>query len=141
MVQSAVNGLVAGSNPAAPVSMAVQSVLILNISMNITCTRCKKEYVYSRKNGHRKASCNGCNVTLYRQRRKQKCVEYKGGKCEKCGYNKCIAVLQFHHRDPNEKKFGLSHKGMAHSWEKTKKELDKCDLLCANCHIETHNLN
>jgi hypothetical protein len=119
--------------------MAVHVVLILNNSMNTTCTRCKREYVYNRKNGHRKGTCNGCAVTLYRQRRKQKCLNYKGGKCQKCGYNKCIAALQFHHRDPSQKDFGLSHKGVPQSWEKTKKELDKCDVLCANCHFEIHH--
>jgi hypothetical protein len=119
--------------------MAVQVVLILNNSMNTTCTRCQREYVYNRKNGHRKGTCNGCAVTLYRQRRKQKCLEYKGGKCQKCGYNKCVAALQFHHRDPTQKDFGLSHKGVPQSWEKTKKELDKCDVLCANCHFEIHH--
>ena len=60
-------------------------------------------------------------------------------KCQTCGYSNCVAALQFHHRDPNEKDFGLSHKGMPHSWEKTKKELNKCDLLCANCHFELHH--
>jgi hypothetical protein len=107
--------------------------------MNTTCTRCHREYVYDRKNGHRKGTCNSCAVTLYRQRRKQKCLEYKGSKCQKCGYSKCVAALQFHHRDPSKKNFGLSHKGIPQSWEKTKKELDKCDVLCANCHFEIHH--
>ena len=107
--------------------------------MNTICTRCDRSFIYNRKNGHRKSLCNGCAVTIYRQRRKQKCIEYKGGKCQTCGYNNCAAALQFHHRDPNEKDFGLSHKGMPYSWEKTKKELDKCDLLCANCHFELHH--
>ena len=119
--------------------MAVQVLLILYNIMKTTCTRCNREYDYNRKNGHRKLVCNSCNVTLFRQRRKQKCVEYKGGKCTKCGYEKCMAALQFHHKEPNEKNFGLSYKGMPRSWEKCKKELDKCDLLCANCHFEIHS--
>lgn len=56
----------------------------------------------------------------------------------KCGYNKCEAALQFHHRNPEEKSFGIAAKGEARSWVKTVKELDKCDLLCANCHAELH---
>jgi hypothetical protein len=65
-------------------------------------------------------------------------VTYKGGKCEKCGYNKCIKALQFHHIDPADKKINLSASlANNHKWEKVQEELDKCQLLCANCHIET----
>ena len=72
---------------------------------------------------------------------KLKCLEYKGNKCIKCGYNKCPASLDFHHRDPNEKDFSIS-KIRITSWENNKikltNELDKCDLLCKNCHAELH---
>jgi DNA-binding CsgD family transcriptional regulator len=71
------------------------------------------------------------------QKLKQMAVEYLGGKCMKCGYNKCIWVLEFHHRNPKEKEFAIG-KYFSRSWEKLKKELDKCDLLCANCHREKH---
>jgi 5-methylcytosine-specific restriction endonuclease McrA len=64
--------------------------------------------------------------------------EYKGGKCMLCGYDKCIDALDFHHRDPLEKDFGLSEKGMTRSWTKIKSEVDKCILICANCHREVH---
>ncbi len=65
-------------------------------------------------------------------------VKYKGGQCANCGYKKCIQVLEFHHLNPNKKDFGISAKGYARSWEKVKKELDKCIILCANCHREIH---
>lgn len=65
-------------------------------------------------------------------------VEHKGGKCIKCGYNKCIGALEFHHLDPKEKDFHLSKGGVTRSWEIIKKELDKCILVCANCHREIH---
>lgn len=68
-------------------------------------------------------------------------VEYKGGKCQKCGYNKCEGALQFHHRNPNEKDFTLSQVNLNDtdfSIDKLKQEVDKCDLLCANCHFEEH---
>jgi hypothetical protein len=64
--------------------------------------------------------------------------EYKGGKCEKCGYSKCPRALSFHHLDPSKKDFGLSERGLTRSWEKIKKEIEKCILLCANCHMELH---
>lgn len=66
-------------------------------------------------------------------------IEYKGGKCEKCSYDKCNRALIFHHINPKKKKFGISAKGITRSWEKLKKELDKCILLCANCHAELHD--
>jgi hypothetical protein len=78
-------------------------------------------------------------VNAYRRRRywkKKKCIDYKGGKCMICGYSKCIAALEFHHRDPNEKEFKISRNKF--DWEKVKDELDKCDLLCSNCHREYH---
>lgn len=71
------------------------------------------------------------------QKLKEMAVEYLGYKCMKCGYDKCIWALEFHHRNPKEKEFSIS-KYYSRSWEKLKKELDKCDLICANCHRETH---
>ena len=50
------------------------------------------------------------NVISWRKRSKLKLVEYKGGECERCGYNKCIDSLEFHHIDPNEKDFTISGK-------------------------------
>lgn len=69
---------------------------------------------------------------------KRKCVEYKGGKCMKCGYQKSIAGFDFHHRDENEKEFNVGGRGVIKFSEAVKKELDKCDILCACCHRELH---
>lgn len=85
--------------------------------------------------------CKRCNVEAVTKRRrtvKRMAVEYKGGKCIRCGYSKCITALQFHHRDPAEKDFGIGAKGGMAAWSKLKIELDKCDLLCSNCHAEIH---
>ena len=65
---------------------------------------------------------------------KKTLVEEAGGKCIKCGYNKCIAALEFHHRDPEEKEIRLTDRKL----EILREEAKKCDLLCANCHRETH---
>ena len=70
------------------------------------------------------------------QKTKLKAIEYKGGCCQICGYNKSIRALQFHHLDPTQKDFGIS--GGTKSFEKMKPELDKCILVCANCHCEIH---
>lgn len=68
---------------------------------------------------------------------KIKAVEYKGGKCEICGYNKCFASLDFHHKDPTQKDPNWK-KVRSWSFEKIKLELDKCMLVCRNCHGEIH---
>jgi 5-methylcytosine-specific restriction endonuclease McrA len=102
---------------------------------------CKKhglsEFVL-RSDGHYR--CRKCSVDAVQKRRdtvKKMAVEYKGGKCEKCGYNKYIGALEFHHVN-GEKDFGIGAKGYTRSWAKVKEELDKCIMLCSNCHKETH---
>lgn len=76
--------------------------------------------------------------TLKRQRNSKKlCIEHKGYSCEKCGYNQCDAVMEFHHKNPNEKDFSIGTKHSAFN-DVIRKELDKCILLCANCHREEH---
>lgn len=77
-------------------------------------------------------------VTKRRRKIKQLAVEYKGGCCVRCGYNKYFGALEFHHLDPSKKDFSLSAKGHCIGWDKVKKELDKCILVCSNCHKEIH---
>ena len=69
---------------------------------------------------------------------RQKAVSYKGDKCAICGYSKCLQALEFHHVKNSKKDFGISAKGYTRSWKNVKEELDKCVLLCANCHREVH---
>jgi len=76
------------------------------------------------------------SVVSWRQKTKIKLVEYKGGKCANCGYDKCIEALDFHHVNPLEKDFTIGGKSWA--FETLRKEADKCILLCRNCHIEEH---
>ena len=80
---------------------------------------------------------NYLHVKSHRQKMKEKSVQYKGGKCVKCDYNKCIRALEFHHLDPSEKDFTISRYSVL-SWNKIKVELDKCILICSNCHRELH---
>lgn len=103
------------------------------------CIICKREYIYKRHSGTMK-KCNSCLVNLRRILIKDKCLQYKGNKCSKCGYNKCKQALTFHHRNPKKKLFGISG-SHARSWEHIKQELDKCDLLCMNCHMEIEYSN
>lgn len=80
---------------------------------------------------------NAANVRAWRQRTKQRLVDYKGGKCERCGYDRCLAALEFHHTDPTQKDFGVSGSTVA-NFERMKTEVDKCILVCSNCHREIH---
>ena len=73
-----------------------------------------------------------------RKRVRVKALQYKGAKCHLCGYERCHEALEFHHLDPDGKDFGISDKGYTRSWDKIRKELDKCILICANCHREIH---
>lgn len=77
-------------------------------------------------------------VTKRRKKIRQLAIEFKGGKCEVCGYGRCPEVLEFHHLDSSKKDFGISLKGYTRGWKRVKEELKKCVLLCANCHREVH---
>jgi hypothetical protein len=77
-------------------------------------------------------------TTKRRRKIKLFAIEYKGGKCVVCGYNRCVGALDLHHIK-GEKKFLISTDAYLHSWEEIKRELNKCVLLCSNCHRELHN--
>lgn len=104
---------------------------------NRTCAKCGRKYLYARNKGHRLLVCNSCARTKRRLAIKKKLIQMKGGKCERCGYKKSIAALQFHHRDRAKKEFWLG--GLNRSWKATLREMRKCDLICANCHFEIHS--
>ena len=78
-------------------------------------------------------------VIRRRKKLKRKAIYAKGGKCEICGYRRDISALEFHHLDESKKEFAISGNGITRSWEKTKREIDKCILVCANCHREIHS--
>ena len=104
---------------------------------NKTCKVCQREYKNTYYSRNKASHIVRNNKT--RQKLKEMAVTYKGGKCEKCGYNKCIAALDFHHLNPLEKDFSIGNKGYTRSWENIKKEIEKCILVCANCHREIHS--
>lgn len=83
-------------------------------------------------------SRNAEKVVNWRRRAKIKLIEYKGGKCEVCGLiDACPGVYDFHHLDPKEKEFGIG--GKCKRWELLTKEVDKCILVCRNCHAKIHD--
>lgn len=81
--------------------------------------------------------CNKKRALNLQRENKLKAIEYKGGKCYFCGYNKYYGSLAFHHMDPSNKKYEISE-NIGKKFEKLKEELDKCILVCSNCHGELH---
>ena len=106
------------------------------------CLWCRKAIDFAGARGQAKLfcsqSCKNMNgVTNWRRRTKLRAVAYMGGSCQVCGYKRCAAALAFHHKDPKQKDFIISG-GSIKSWDRMKKELDRCVLLCSNCHAEEH---
>jgi hypothetical protein len=110
------------------------------------CPKCKKtkstdDFYKRRGKDGGSVYCKICtnNQTLERQRKlKEEAIEYKGGCCQECGYDKYNGALEFHHLDPSKKDFTIG-KVKSYSFNDVfKKELDKCILVCSNCHREIH---
>jgi len=96
---------------------------------DLLCQNCHQELHFNEstnENDHRN------NKKIY--------LEYKGQCCEKCGYNKCAGALSFHHKNPDKKLFRISTytKTLFDLNDYIKEELDKCQVLCQNCHSEEH---
>ena len=117
--------------------------------MKKICEICQKEFE-TLPNGNSRKYCFECSpsypkggsrsktISALRKAMKKEAIKRKGGKCERCGYDKCIGALSFHHKDPTIKEFGLAQSGNTHSWDEYWEEVQKCELLCANCHAEEH---
>jgi predicted HNH restriction endonuclease len=77
-------------------------------------------------------------VTKRRKRIRELAIASLGGRCAICGYDRSVAALDIHHRDPTRKAFGISQDGCTRSWDRVRKEIAGCVLICANCHREIH---
>ena len=74
------------------------------------------------------------------RRRRALLMRRKGGRCERCSYDRNGAALAFHHLDPAAKSFPLDIRKCSNSsWEALAAEAEKCVLLCLNCHAEIHH--
>lgn len=87
----------------------------------------------------RNSTCSTCQNQKLRAANKLRAIQLLGGKCSFCGYDGCTRAMVFHHKDPAEKRFTLAYHWNA-AWEKIKKELAKCVLLCNRCHAELHDV-
>lgn len=85
--------------------------------------------------------CKKCSVVAVTKRRralKTQAVQHMGGKCFHCNGIFPNCVYEFHHTEPEHKDFGLGAKGVTWGWDKIKTELEKCIMLCSNCHRIEH---
>lgn len=103
-----------------------------------TCAKCQQIF-YPKKQAKTRQYCYNClpENTEVRKMIKVWSLDYKGSKCSCCGYDKCAEALDFHHLNPQEKEFLISDRDL-NNWKTIKKELDKCIVVCANCHREIH---
>jgi hypothetical protein len=69
--------------------------------------------------------------------------DYSGRYCKKCGFDsfKNPWIMDYHHREPEHKSFDIGKKISRYSFDTLKDEVDKCDLLCGDCHRTTHYEN
>lgn len=81
--------------------------------------------------------CSTCRSRYQRYKNRNKGIEYLGGQCAICKIND-YDVLTFHHRNQEDKIFNLSANWGVAKWAKLQEELEKCDLLCNNCHQKLH---
>jgi len=115
----------------------------------LKCLNCKKALT-----GRQKKFCsrpcknivNNQSLQSYKaqqargRKRKLELIRMKGMQCEDCGYNRNFAALEFHHTDPATKNFQLDLRSLSNrKWLSILAEMEKCVLLCSNCHTERHN--
>ena len=105
-----------------------------------TYFRCRKHghtAFYARpEGGFRCGRCSSEAVSKRRRSLKRKLVEEAGGRCALCGFDGHPAALQFHHLDPSPTAFHLSEGGLSRGIKQSRVEMEKCVLLCANCHAQ-----
>ena len=110
------------------------------------CSRCQETKKNEEFNTDNKAqsglssSCKLCNKNRsaqFRREFKETCIDYLGGECWSCKGEFPVSVFDFHHLDPAQKDVEVS-KLTFKPWDEVVAELDKCALLCSNCHRQAH---
>ena len=116
------------------------------------CTKCHQElpiseFAYRNKDkGTRRADCKKCHSQFMKDKYHEKRLEIQDlkteQKCIKCGYSRCSEALHFHHIDETTKSENIARM-IANSYglERARFEIEKCVVLCANCHAEFHYMN
>ena len=104
------------------------------------CSQCGKELPLDafpwrdKSKGTRRANCKECHSNYMKKQ-----YAFKKMKCAKCGESRGY-VLDFHHIDPTQKENTIARMTSNKSnLNDIQKEVDKCIVLCANCHREFHH--
>lgn len=98
---------------------------------------------HKREWNHRNRKARQEYKATYHRKRKVACIKYRGGGCEGCGLNyngENAAIFHLHHVNPKTKDFAIGNQVVNKAWATIVKELDKCLLLCANCHEMKHSI-
>ena len=124
----------------------------------ISCEHCNLKFTPSKHKKTQRFCSTKCRQAAHYQNNKQqyadKFKEYYRTRvdalnkikleagCATCGYNAHPAALEFNHIDPSQKTANVADKITSWSWERVLEEVDKCEVLCSNCHhihsYETH---
>lgn len=113
-----------------------------------TCSTCKlikdeKEFYKKGNSGRINSICKSCFNSYCVERwinKKIWAIDYLGGKCKVCSIQDHYSIYDFHHRDPKQKDIVWDKMRLV-SKDRMVKELDKCDLLCSNCHRKLHSVH
>ena len=103
------------------------------------CLICGSNFKPKDKNANQRTCCYNCMPEGHQLSRSEfidLIRKQRGGKCERCGYDKYQGALEFHHIDPSEKDFTIGDRDF--KLKDCVKETKKCILICANCHREIH---
>ena len=110
-----------------------------------SCGEIKEKKEFYKKTGNSLQSyCKICLLEFQKNRwieRKKEAIIYKGSKCIECGLsypNEPYVIFDFHHSDPKSKKYDWRRMKLLGK-KKLNEEIDKCELLCSNCHRKRHH--
>lgn len=106
-----------------------------NNKLRASCKDCEKLYQTKYQLEHRNSVL--ARMAKNRTAKKQKAVELKGNQCQDCKQIFPLCVYDFHHLDGANKEHSLNTLWQK-AWTKILQELDKCILLCSNCHRQRH---
>ena len=109
-----------------------------NCSPSFRSILSNKEYhkAYYQANKDKMKAYASARVSNYRRSVRAKLIAEAGGKCVKCGYDKCVTALHFDHLGEEEKIDAVSILIRNGRYKQARVEALKCQLLCANCHAE-----
>jgi transposase len=127
----------AGRRPAAAAKAAEQAGLT---TVSMCCVQHgDTEFALTARGYYRCKKCRSAAVARRRRKVKAILVDEAGGCCRVCGYRHNMRALHFHHLEPSQKRHEINAKGVAIALDRLRGEVQKCVLLCSNCHAEVED--